>query len=86
MTTNVPLSRTPAGRGSLLCESGPIHVVSFYLITKHNSLLKKKKKKKKLYISGIFPGTFLQLFDIFRDKQIRELHSPWNALALQVSR
>ena len=39
MTTNVPLSRTPAGRGSLLCESGPIYVVSFYLITRHNSLI-----------------------------------------------
>ena len=39
MTTNVPLSRKPARRGSLLCESGPIHVVSFYLITRHNSLI-----------------------------------------------
>ena len=39
MTTNVPLSKTPAGRGPLLCESGPIHVVSLYLITRHNSLI-----------------------------------------------
>ena len=39
MTTSVPLSRTPAGRGSLLCESGPIHVISLYLITRHNSLI-----------------------------------------------
>ena len=34
MTANVPLSRTPAGRGSILCESGLIHVVSLYLITR----------------------------------------------------
>ena len=34
MTTNVPLSRTPAGQRSLLCESGPIYVVSFCLITR----------------------------------------------------
>ena len=39
MTTNVPLLRTPAGQGSLLFESGPIHVISFYLITRHNSLI-----------------------------------------------
>ena len=39
MTTNVPLSRTPAGQGSLLCELGPIHVVNFFLITRHNSLI-----------------------------------------------
>ena len=39
MTTNVPLLRTPAGRGSLFCESGPIYFVSFYLITRHNSLI-----------------------------------------------
>ena len=30
MTTNGPLSRTPAGRGSLFCESRPIYAVSFY--------------------------------------------------------
>ena len=39
MTTNVSLSGTPAGRGSLLFESEPIYVVSFYLITRHNSLI-----------------------------------------------
>ena len=39
MTTNVALSGTPAGRGSLLFESEPIYVVSFYLITRHNSLI-----------------------------------------------
>ena len=39
MTTNVPMSRTPAGRGSFLCKSGPIHVISFYLIARHNSLI-----------------------------------------------
>ena len=39
ITTNVPLSRTPAGWGSLLCESGPIYVISFYLIVRHNSLI-----------------------------------------------
>ena len=39
MMTNAPLSRTLARRGSLLCESGPIYVVSFYLITIHNSLI-----------------------------------------------
>ena len=38
MTTNIPLSRTPAGQGSSLCESGSIYVVSLYLITRHNSL------------------------------------------------
>ena len=38
MTINVPLLRTPAGEGSLLCESGHIHVVSLYLITRHNAL------------------------------------------------
>ena len=38
MTTNVPLSGTPARRGSLLCESGPIHIISFDLITTHNSI------------------------------------------------
>ena len=40
MTTSVPLSRTPAGQGSFLCKSGPIYVVSFYLITRqftHNN-------------------------------------------------
>ena len=36
-TTNVRLSRTPAGRGSLLCKSGPICIIS--LITRHNSLI-----------------------------------------------
>ena len=39
MTTNVALSGTPAGRGSLLFESEPIYVVSFYLITRHNLLI-----------------------------------------------
>ena len=39
ITTNVPLSRTPAGWGSLLCESGPIYVISLYLIVRHNSLI-----------------------------------------------
>ena len=39
ITTNVPLSRTPAIWGSLLCESGPIYVISFYLIVRHNSLI-----------------------------------------------
>ena len=39
MTTNVPLSRTPAGRGFLLCESGPIYDVSFYLFSRHNWLI-----------------------------------------------
>ena len=39
MTTNVPLSRTPARRGSMLCDSGPIYLVSFYLLTRHNSLI-----------------------------------------------
>ena len=39
MTTNVALSGTPAGRGSLLFESEPIYVVGFYLITRHNLLI-----------------------------------------------
>ena len=39
MLINVPLSRTHAGRGSLLCESIPIDVVSFYLITSYNSVV-----------------------------------------------
>ena len=39
MTANVALSGTPAGRGSLLFESEPIYVVSFYLITRHNLLI-----------------------------------------------
>ena len=39
MMTNVPLSGTPAGQGYLLCESGPIYIVSFYLITRDNSLI-----------------------------------------------
>ena len=39
MTTNVALSGTPARRGSLLFESEPIYVVSFYLITRHNLLI-----------------------------------------------
>ena len=39
ITTNVPLSRTPALWGSLLCESGPIYVISLYLIVRHNSLI-----------------------------------------------
>ena len=39
MTTNVPLLRTPGRRGSLLYESGPIHLVSFYYIARHNSLI-----------------------------------------------
>ena len=39
ITTNVALSGTPAGRGSLLFESEPIYVVGFYLITRHNLLI-----------------------------------------------
>ena len=39
MVINVPLSRTHAGRGSLLCESMRIDVVSFYLITSYNSVV-----------------------------------------------
>ena len=39
ITTNVPLSRTLALWGSLLCESGPIYVISLYLIVRHNSLI-----------------------------------------------
>ena len=47
VTTNLPLSRTLAGRGSLLCKLGPIHVVSFYLITRHNSSLERLPTKAK---------------------------------------
>ena len=39
MTTNLPLSITSARRVSLLCKSGPIYFVRFYLITRHNSLI-----------------------------------------------
>ena len=39
MMTNAPLSRTLARWGSLLRDPGPIYVVSFYLITIHNSLI-----------------------------------------------
>ena len=39
MTISVPLSRAPVGRGSLLFKSGPIYAISFYLITRHNSLI-----------------------------------------------
>ena len=39
MTIIVRLSRIPAGRGSFLCELGPIYIVSFYLIIRHNSLI-----------------------------------------------
>ena len=39
MTTNAPLWRTPARRRFLLCKSGAIHVISFYLITRHNTLI-----------------------------------------------
>ena len=37
--TNIPLSKTPARQGSLLCKSGPIYIVSFYLFNRHNSLI-----------------------------------------------
>ena len=39
MMTNVPLPRTLAGLGSLLCELGCNYVISFYFITRHNSLI-----------------------------------------------
>ena len=39
MLTNVTMSRTPAGRWSLIRESRPINAVSFYLITRHNPLI-----------------------------------------------
>ena len=34
-----PPSRTPAKQGSLLCKSEPIYIVSFYLFSRHNSLI-----------------------------------------------
>ena len=34
MTANVPLLRILAGRGSLLCKSGPIYVISFYQLSR----------------------------------------------------
>ena len=37
--TNIAPLRTPAKQGSLLCKLGSIYVVSFYLITRHNSLI-----------------------------------------------
>ena len=37
--TNVPLSITPAGLGSLLSESGPMYVVSPYHFTRDNLLI-----------------------------------------------
>ena len=39
MTTNVSLSKTPAIRGSLLCKSGPIYIVTFYLFSRRNLLI-----------------------------------------------
>ena len=42
MTSSVPLLRTGAGQGSLLCKSGPIYVVSFYLFNRHNSLVNER--------------------------------------------
>ena len=39
MMTSVPVLRTSARQGSLLCKSGPIDIVTFYLITRHNSVL-----------------------------------------------
>ena len=39
MVTEVPLSGTPAGQGSLLMKLGCMYIVSLYLITRHNSLM-----------------------------------------------
>ena len=57
MATNVPLSRTLARRGSLLCESGPIYVVSFYLITRHNSIISTEGWVLRLLHTSIFMKT-----------------------------
>ena len=39
ITTSAFLSRTPAGRVPLHCESWPIYVISFYIICRQNELL-----------------------------------------------
>ena len=46
----------PDGRGALLCESGPIYVVSFYLFSRHNSLINWRVSLKCLH-TNIFIKT-----------------------------
>ena len=51
ITTNVPLSRTPAGHGSLPCKSGPIYVVILYLFSRHNPVIYRGMDLKHLHTS-----------------------------------
>ena len=51
MTTIVPLLRTPARRGSSLCKSGPIYIVSFNQFSRHNSFINQGVSFKCLHTS-----------------------------------
>ena len=71
MTTNVALSGTPAGRGSLLFESEPIYVVSFYLITRHNLLIITEG-----WVLGASTPVFLLRQHLWKDSQPRQKRIP----------
>ena len=66
MTTNVSLSRTPARWGFLLSELGPIYIVSFYLITRYNSLIITEG-----WVYGASTSVFLSRYHLQKDCQPR---------------